>query len=73
MRVTSKGRVTIPKEIRDRVGFLPGTQVEFVWNRKAVYLIKADASRGEKLVLRMRGAADLGMTTDEVMAMTRGE
>jgi AbrB family looped-hinge helix DNA binding protein len=72
MRVTSDGRVTIPKAIRERLGFLPGTEVEFVWNRNAVYLIRADASRGEKLVLRMRGAADLGMTTDEVLAMTRG-
>ena len=72
MRVTSKGRVTIPKEIRDRIGFLPGTDVEFVTNGKTVYLVKASLSRGEKLVLRMRGAAAQGMTTDEVMAMTRG-
>jgi len=73
MRVTSKGRVTIPKEIRERLGFLPGTEVEFVWNRNAVYLIKANASRGEKMVLRMRGAAGPGMTTDEVLSLTRGE
>jgi AbrB family looped-hinge helix DNA binding protein len=73
MRVTSDGRVTIPKAIRERLGFLPGTEVEFVWNRNAVYLIRADASRGEKLVLRMRGAGLPGMATDEVLAMTQGE
>ncbi|MEA2336078.1 MAG: hypothetical protein QOE82_85 [Thermoanaerobaculia bacterium] len=71
MRVTSKGRVTIPKAIRD-LGFHPGTDVEFVTNGKAVYLINANTSYGEKLVLRMRGAARGGMTTDEVLAMTRG-
>jgi AbrB family looped-hinge helix DNA binding protein len=73
MRITAKGRVTIPKAIRDRHGFLPGTEVEFVWNRNAVHLVRSDATRGEKLVLRMRGAAAYGMTTDEVLAITRGE
>jgi antitoxin PrlF len=63
--------VTIPKAIRD-LGFNPGTDVEFITNGKNVYLVKASASRGEKLVLRMRGAAAAGMTTDEVMALTRG-
>jgi antitoxin PrlF len=71
MRVTAKGQVTIPKAIRD-LGFLPGTEVEFITNGKTVYLVKASASRGEKIVLRMRGAATGGMTTDEIMAMTRG-
>jgi AbrB family looped-hinge helix DNA binding protein len=73
MRITSKGRVTIPKTIRDRFGFRPGADVEFITNGKVVYLVNADASFGEKLVVRMRGAADGGMTTDEIMAMTRGE
>jgi antitoxin PrlF len=73
MRVSSKGRVTIPKAIRDRFGFRRGADIEFITNGKAVYVINANASKGEKLVLRMRGAADRGMTTDEIMAMTRGE
>jgi len=72
MRITSNGRVTIPKAIRDRFGLRPGADVEFTTNGKNVYLVKASASRGEKLVLRMRGAASGGMTTDEVMALTRG-
>jgi antitoxin PrlF len=72
MRITAQGQVMIPKAIRD-LGFVPGTDVEFVTNGKTVYLVKASASRGEKLVLRMRGAAAAGMTTDEIMAITRGE
>jgi AbrB family looped-hinge helix DNA binding protein len=72
MRITAQGQVTIPQAIRD-LGFVPGMAVEFVTNGKTVYLVKASASRGEKLVLRMRGAAAAGMTTDEIMAMTRGE
>ncbi|RWK37653.1 MAG: AbrB/MazE/SpoVT family DNA-binding domain-containing protein [Mesorhizobium sp.] len=30
MRVTTKGQVTIPKEIRDRLGIGPGSEVEFL-------------------------------------------
>ena len=72
MRVTSKGRVTIPKAIRDRFGFVAGTEVEFVVTGNGVRLVKAGTlSRGEALVLRLRGAAGGGMTTDEIMAMTR--
>ena len=29
MRITSKGQVTIPQEIRQRLGLLPETEVEF--------------------------------------------
>ncbi len=30
MRITSKGQVTIPVEIRERLGLLPDCEVEFV-------------------------------------------
>ena len=38
MRVTSKGQVTIPKDIRDRLGIGPGSEVEFVERDKVVLL-----------------------------------
>jgi len=72
MRVTSKGRVTIPKAIRDRFALVAGTEVDFVVTGNVIRLVKAGAlSRGEALVLRLRGACRGGMTTDEVLAMTR--
>jgi AbrB family looped-hinge helix DNA binding protein len=39
MRVTEKGQVTIPKEIRDRLGIGPGSEVDFV-ERDAVVLLE---------------------------------
>jgi AbrB family looped-hinge helix DNA binding protein len=39
MRVTSKGQVTIPQEIRDKYGFLPQTEVTFVEEGERVYLV----------------------------------
>jgi len=74
MQVTSKGRVTIPVEIRRLFGFTPGTKVEFEIKGETVVLRKAKRHRhrGRSLVARMRGRATVRKTTDEVMAVTRG-
>jgi AbrB family looped-hinge helix DNA binding protein len=75
MRITSKGQVTIPQDIRDRFGFLPETEVEFRVEGNAVRLVKAGSkrgrSRGGAVVARLRGTADVNMTTDEILALTR--
>ena len=75
MRITSKGQVTIPQEIREQFGLLPDTEVEFVVKRNVVQLIKATnsdrATRGEALVRRLRGTATVRMSTDEILALTR--
>ncbi len=77
MRITSKGQVTIPKDIRDRAGLLPDTEVEFVYDGNVVTLKRAEnqaQSRGARLVEHLRGhGGDVKMTTDEIMALTRGE
>lgn len=75
MRVTVKGQVTIPQEIRERFGFLPGTEVRFVAKGDEVRLVKASEAptRGRRLVEAMRGRAQTRLTTDQIMALTRGE
>ena len=73
MRVTRKGQVTIPLAIRERVGILPGTEVEFSVRGDTVILRTASRGgrRGGRLVQAMRGRATAGLTTDEIMALTR--
>jgi AbrB family looped-hinge helix DNA binding protein len=75
MRITSKGQVTIPQEIRERFGLLPHTEVEFVVEGGAVVVRKASGGNraARDWVRRYRGTADAGMTTDEIMRLTRGE
>lgn len=75
MHVTSKGQVTIPVEIRERLGILPDTEVEFEVVDDTVVLRKAEGSRrrGRSLVARMRGKATVTMSTDQIMALTRGD
>jgi AbrB family looped-hinge helix DNA binding protein len=75
VRVTSKGQVTIPQEIRERFGFLPETEVEFRIEGNSVRLVKAAGKRGKgrgsQAVARLRGTASVRMTTDEILALTR--
>lgn len=75
MKITSKGQVTIPQDVRERHGLLPGTEVQFVDDGDTVRLVKANGKhrRGRTLVKRMRGRATTTLTTDEIMALTRGD
>ncbi|MEQ1573611.1 MAG: AbrB/MazE/SpoVT family DNA-binding domain-containing protein [Vicinamibacterales bacterium] len=76
MRITSKGQVTIPQEIRERLGLLPNTEVEFEIDRDGVRMKRAAAprriDRGRALVEHMRGRGTRRITTDEIMKLTRG-
>jgi AbrB family looped-hinge helix DNA binding protein len=77
VRITSKGQVTIPQGIRERTGLMPDTEVDFVVDGDAVRIVKAPDSRGRgrgaRAVERLRRAGRVSMTTDEIMALTRGE
>jgi len=78
MRITSRGQVTIPQEIREAAGLLPNTEVEFVHDGDLVFLVKATSSRrtptrGERAIRALRAHPVAHMTTDEIMALTRGE
>ena len=77
MRITSKGQVTIPVEIRERLGLLPNSEVEFEVEGSTVRIRKARGGRakgrGRSIVAQLRGRASAGMTTDQIMALTRGE
>jgi AbrB family looped-hinge helix DNA binding protein len=77
VRITSKGQVTIPVEIREKAGLLPHTEVNFEFDGKAVRIVRAKNSkrpgRGSRLVAHLRGRGDIPMSTDEIMSLTRGQ
>jgi AbrB family looped-hinge helix DNA binding protein len=77
MRITSKGQVTIPIAVREKAGLLPNTEVDFVVEGRSVRLVRVSAhrkeSRGQATVRHLRGSATVRMTTDEIMALTRGK
>ena len=72
--VTSKGQVTIPKPVRDLLGIAPGSAVEFELAPDGrVVLVKVDGDQPVSRFARLRGCAGDGLSTDEIMALTRGE
>ena len=74
MHITSKGQVTIPLAIRKKMGFLPDTEVEFALENGKVVVRKQGGARrrGTRVVAALRGRGNVKMTTDEIMAHTRG-
>jgi AbrB family looped-hinge helix DNA binding protein len=74
MKITTKGQVTIPMQIREQLGLHPGSVVEFSVDGDAVRITKAHEAegRGRTLVARLRGSAGSGLSTDQIMALTRG-
>lgn len=75
MRITSKGQVTIPIAVREQLGLRKGDQVEFVVDGDEARMRRAPGSvrRTRPLVEQLLGRLRGGMSTDEIMALTRGE
>lgn len=78
MRITSKGQVTIPIEIRESAGLLPGTDVAFRMQDGVVVVERTAStgtapSRGDLAVRALYGKGMRGVTTDELMTLLRGE
>lgn len=72
--VTTKGQVTIPKAIRDHLGIEPGSEVEFAVEADGrTVLRRADGKRPPSRFAKLRGSVKTGMSTDELMALLRGE
>lgn len=72
--ITQKGQVTVPKAVRERLGVQPGEEVEFRPNAGGEVVIeKASAAVPAPPCARWRGFFGPGLSTDEVMAMTRGD
>ena len=77
--VTAKGQVTIPKKVRDHLDIRPGSVVEFEAGADGrVFLVKKNGPRKRakqptSRFAAIRGSATVKMSTDEIMALTRGE
>jgi AbrB family looped-hinge helix DNA binding protein len=70
--VSTKGQVTIPQPIRERLGIHPGAVVEFKVSGESIVVRKRPGEgRGAAIVERMRGTATTGLSTEQIMALTR--
>lgn len=73
MRVSTKGQVTIPIDIRQEFGLFPNTEVEFLILSDGVLIKKhlTNPNRRNKILSSLSGKATSGMSTDEIMELTR--
>jgi len=75
MKLNSKGQVTIPADLRHKHGFTEGDDVEVIEDGDALRIVHASgaATKGERVVARVRGTATTKLSTDELMELLRAE
>ncbi len=73
MRVTTKGQVTIPQDIRKKLGIAPSTEVDFIEEEGRVYLVKKATPEPQTRFRRFRGITTVKLSTEEIMSLTRSE
>ena len=73
MRVTSKGQVTIPQRVREVLGITAGSEVDFQLDEQGARLVRVSPGDGRALAAAMRGRATVAVSTEEIMALTRGD
>ncbi len=71
MRVTTKGQVTIPRNIREVLGIMPETDIDFKEDHGRFYIVKTTKPKSTNKFKKLRGIATAKMTTDEIMHLTR--
>ena len=74
MHVTSKGQVTIPRDVRESMGIIPAeTEVDFIQDEQGRwYIVKAKPSKTSNSRFRTaHKSVSITMSTDEIMALTR--
>ena len=71
MKVTSKGQVTIPRSVREILGITAETEIDFKEESGRFYIIKTNKPCITGKFKKLRGIATAGMSTDEIMSLTR--
>ncbi len=71
MRVTTKGQVTIPREVREVLGIIPETEIDFKEDKGRFYIVKVNEPEVKGKFKKFRGIATANMSTDEIMSLTR--
>ena len=71
MRVTSKGQVTIPRNVREVLGIRPETEIDFIEENGKFFLVKTETPAAKKKFKKLRGIASAKMSTDKILSLTR--
>jgi AbrB family looped-hinge helix DNA binding protein len=73
MKVTTKGQVTIPLAVREDLGIRPSeTEIDFICDKKGNWYLKKIKTKGKSRFRTAHKQVKPTMSTDELMALTRG-
>ena len=79
MVLNSKGQVTIPAHLRAKYDLHAGDKIEVIDANGTLQIVRAEGTgtRGQRLVRRLRNTASsrdiAGLSTDQIMALLRGD
>jgi len=71
MRVTTKGQVTIPRSVREVLGIVPETEIDFVEDHGRFYIVKSSQPKSMGRFAKFRGIATAKMSTEQILGLTR--
>jgi len=71
MKVTTKGQVTIPRHVREKLGIMPQTDIDFREENGKFYIVKTSSQKPTSKFKKFRGIASAQMSTDEILRLTR--
>lgn len=73
MRMTSKGQVTIPEEIRHKFGLFPGCDIKFFIKKNKIYLeLENNNNTIASKFKKVQNIATTKLSTKQIMDLTRG-
>lgn len=64
--ITSKGQMTLPKEVRDRLGLHPGDKVDFVFGPDGQLFVKPRTIHVEQLFGLLHRTGEKALTLEEI-------
>ncbi len=71
MRVTRKGQVTIPRNVRETLGIVPESEIDFIEDNGKFYILKISKNKPTTKFTKLKGIATAKMSTDEIINLTR--
>ncbi len=71
MHITVKGQITIPLKLREKYGITPETEIEFHEEKDHIIIKMVPSTCPESRFQKMRGVATVGMSTEEILSLTR--
>jgi AbrB family looped-hinge helix DNA binding protein len=74
MKISPNGQITIPPDIQEQLGLLPGTEIQLEVIGDTLQLRKQTIpNQRAELIANLRGKATRSLTTDDIMQLTRAD